>query len=705
MSPRVDDTLRWIKLKTAADLAKAVSADGWYFFLPESQLIVEAPDGSVFLHAPEEQCSILEAHVPTLPILPEDEVYVNSLPMARDPLLSFKPFNHSNSSIPLLKRHVAQLLAKRLPSRAHPIFDRPPDPQGPDSVLPPRADDTDGLARADPGFSLTHPTPDRKLLVSTGLNLADFSLNHFKCCAACNKHGGSYARSLDPTSPSFCEDIFKAFAPRCYAQHLYRCLWFGYEPALTSTILPFSVSNYKSLFNPVHKASLERAWQKQLDVPDLFGPGDDLYVSPLTLATRFIDLWESEETGLPPKSRVCFDASRGINGNVTPWRFRYNDFPYLLSQIRKGDFIGQLDLRSWYLQLSVRKRFQRYLSLKCPLTGKLLRYRRLPFGLSTAPGFASLVSSELCRFVRAAGFSCVVSSYIDDLTFIGDEDEVRRALAYTLQMLEQLGIGVAPEKVFWPAQVATVLGIVIDTKEGVLRAKPEHVAWTQRVIASVLKRRRLTKRKLQSLAGMLNWISPLVRGSRPYMRGLWNLFKRTSSTISAGPELIADLKFWRSALHRLKRTNCQMPFLDWGQSEKVVMYSDASGDQGCGIWLGHRFFRHLWTEDQLSQSVPWKELWPIVQALKLFGPQLRNKVIISATDSATNSYAINAGSSRAPGCNSLLKELSKLERQLNSNVIAVWSPREFNCVTDFLSKFELPGLDLLQSSHVSLFSS
>ena len=635
-------------------------------------MIVETPSGAVLIQAPPEQRDILQQTCHPLPLTPEEGEYSRTLPIIHDPLASFRPFNDSSASIPLVKRHVVSLLKKQLPSRAHPIFDQPPpDIQGP--TPPPLTQHTAALAEADPGYSVSLPVPHPSLLVDTSINLREFSLAHFEACEQCEAFGGSRARHLPPDSKTFSTSIFTCFHPSCYAQHLFRGLWYGYDPALSSPISPFSLDNYQSLYDPAHRQSLLKAWNKQLRVPCLFGIGDPRYVSPLTLATRFIDKWESQLTGKPVKARVCFDASRGINNHLSPWKFRYADFQYILSHIKPGSWIAQLDLRGWYLQLAVRKKFQKYLSLRCPLTGKLLRYKRLPFGLSTAPGFASLVSSEICKILNAAGIKCFVTSYIDDITFIADSrEEAQRALDRALSLLARLNIDVAPEKVVLPTQQPTILGIMVDTVECLLKVRPEHLQWTLLVIRSILKRKRLTKKKLQSLAGMMNWISPLCRGSRPYMRSLWDLVKCTHHTIRASPDLLSDLRWWRSALNRLKRSSCEMPFIHWDDRRKMVMFSDASGDVGCGAWIGNRFLRHKWTDEELAHSVPFKELWPIDKVLELFGDQLRDAVLLSATDSATNSFSINAGSSRAPGCNTLLKSISRHERKWNIDTIALW---------------------------------
>ena len=317
---------RWFKIESGKALASAISDDGYYFSCPENRLIVETPSGAVLIQAPPEQRDILQQKLHPLPLTPDEGEYARTLPVARDPLTAFRPFSSSSSSIPLIKRHVRQLLTKKLPSRSHPVFDRPPDIEGPLADLPPLTQDTDALARADPGFSLTEPVPHSDLLVETSLNLREFSLAHFEACEQCENHGGARARQLDPDPSTFSTNIFTCFDSSCYAQHLYRGLWFGYDPALASSITPFSYDNYQSIYDETHRQSLTAAWQKQLRVPCLFGAGDPNYVHLSHLRPVSSTSGNRNSPGNPSRRASVPDASRGINGHLEPWRVQIRGF-------------------------------------------------------------------------------------------------------------------------------------------------------------------------------------------------------------------------------------------------------------------------------------------------------------------------------------------------------------------------------------------
>ena len=98
---------------------------------------------------------------------------------------------------------------------------------------------------------------------------------------------------------------------------------------------------------------------------------------------------------------MCLDASKEVSPRLEDYRFRYTDLMFILKHLRKGDWVAQVDLCAFYLQLPVGRKFRKYLSVKCPLTGNLLKYARLALGLSTAPAWASAVSSEVRRILIA----------------------------------------------------------------------------------------------------------------------------------------------------------------------------------------------------------------------------------------------------------------------------------------------------------------
>ena len=78
-----------------------------------------------------------------------------------------------------------------------------------------------------------------------------------------------------------------------------------------------------------------------------------------------------------------------------------------------------------------------------------------PLGLCPfllAPAFASWVSAEIAAMARARGVDIIIP-YIDDfLVAAATEEECRAGLELVLELLAELGVEVAPEKVEGPCQ-------------------------------------------------------------------------------------------------------------------------------------------------------------------------------------------------------------------------------------------------------------
>ena len=608
-----------------------------------------------------------------------------------------------SATVPLLRRRLREYTSRQVPVRTNPLVARVPlwDVNGMDGgeeggEVAPLTTDGEAMVKADPGFSVRRRHAE-EVFVDCPLNRRAMSGAHFEHCELCGPRVSRFLRLKGKADAEFAAGLFECFHPECYAQHLFRGLCFGYLPATSCPIEEFQFDNYRSVVEPEHPEALQKAWAKQRNMEGVFGPGDPRYVSPLTEAKRYRDEWEAEQRGAVPKRRVCFDASRGINDCLTKWAFRYTDFPFILAHVRKGDFLAMVDLRSFYLQLPMAPEFTKYLSLHDPLTGELLRYLRCPWGLKTAPAWASAVTAEVRRALLARGVK-IVFVYIDDFIIISpNREECERALEVVLGVLQEFGIAVSAEKIVRPTQEAAVLGITIDTKEAKLRVKEEHVRYTADAITKILRQGRLSKKLLQSLCGMFTWISPMVKGSRPYVRAMWDLQKgrrRRRGRIKLTGAAKRDLKWWREALQQLHDRRFEVGFSDLSTREVVVVSSDASGDYGWGVWAGEQLYSGEWDAEQMDWTMPHKELAPLVRAVEELSKGWEKVLVVVATDSITNAFAINAGSSRSAEGTALLKRLAKVERVRDIDVVAVWLPREFNIVPDALSKGLIRGLSL-----------
>ena len=96
------------------------------------------------------------------------------------------------------------------------------------------------------------------------------------------------------------------------------------------------------------------------------------------------------------------------------------------------------------------------------------------------------------------------------------------ALNKTIKLLRKLGFQINWNKVVDPCTKLTFLGIEIDSVEMCLRLPHDKLVKVREELALFQKRKRASKKQLQSLAGKLNFCASVVYGGRVYSRRIIN---------------------------------------------------------------------------------------------------------------------------------------------------------------------------------------
>ena len=136
--------------------------------------------------------------------------------------------------------------------------------------------------------------------------------------------------------------------------------------------------------------------------------------------------------------------------------------------------------------------------------------KALPFGLRSAPKIFSAVADAMQGIIEQQGVEML--HYLDDFMVISpSQGGCEEALAMALQGCQELEVPIAMQKTEGPSTTTTFLGIELDTVAMTLQLPREKVSRLQREIDCWSQRRCCTKRELQSLIGMLQHASCVVR--------------------------------------------------------------------------------------------------------------------------------------------------------------------------------------------------
>ena len=204
------------------------------------------------------------------------------------------------------------------------------------------------------------------------------------------------------------------------------------------------------------------------------------------------------------------------------------------------------------VKLPIHASFQQYLSFKDPFTGEILAYRVLPFGLATATTFASGISAEAGLIMEARYRNAGIDGgsqhiYLDDFLFKNVVKQHSKVMLDTgRETLRELGMPIAEPKTVEPTQSTTVLGRTLDSVAQTIGVSEDHIKYAGAEIARILRDGRTTKRRFHTLAGLLGFLAPVVRGAKFRMRPFWRHLRKLKlrRTTPVPKDLRRDLEWW-----------------------------------------------------------------------------------------------------------------------------------------------------------------
>ena len=157
--------------------------------------------------------------------------------------------------------------------------------------------------------------------------------------------------------------------------------------------------------------------------------------------------------------RICADFKMTINPHLCSKTFPLPTPDEVFSTLARGESFSTLDLARAYKQMEVAPDSQSYLTINTHMG--LFRYRRLPFGIATAPAIWQKAMSVVLQGCRG------VIYYMDDILVTGQtRKEHEQNLRQVFQRLEQFGLRINLSKCQFFQDSVIYLGHQI-TREGV----------------------------------------------------------------------------------------------------------------------------------------------------------------------------------------------------------------------------------------------
>ena len=323
----------------------------------------------------------------------------------------------------------------------------------------------------------------------------------------------------------------------------------------------------------------------------------------------------------------------------------------------------------------------------------------LPFGLRSAPYIFSAIADLLEWIVRCNYHVAFLKHYLDDFHNLGPPDSLQweQNLATCIKLFSDWGVPLHTDKFEGPSTVMRVLGIELDSLALQARLPKETFNRISSLIDEWSCKRHCKQKNLESLIGNLEHACKVIPQGRTLMRRMINLlsaFRKDDHPIRLNKDFHLDLTWWRDFFRSWD--GCSF-FLSpqWAPLPDFQVSSNSAGTLGYGALFKRDCFAGAWSSAQMPLSIAYKELFPVVLAATLWGPQWLSRRVEFCSDNMAVVEVLPSGTSRDPNLMALLRRLSLLAAQHCFSFTATHIVGKRNPVADALSHFNFQEFHLL----------
>ena len=428
---------------------------------------------------------------------------------------------------------------------------------------------------------------------------------------------------------------------------------------------------------------------KRISHPSPSKPFENLICSPLGLIPK----------KMPGEFRIIHDLSfpsgSSVNDQIPECNSKVHyesieDIIKLVKKFGRNSLMAKTDIEDGFRNIPIH-----------PLDYHLLGFKWdnmyyfdkcLPMGASSSCQIFEKISTALQWIMMEKYNASGMSHLIDDFFFIGPpaSDKCQHDLENFEALCERIGVPLKSSKTVHPTKVITIYGIEIDSTTMEARLPQEKLEKLRSSLEAFSRRKNVTLKELQSLIGLLNFACLVVTPGRAFLRRLIDLTCKVTNQhhfLRLNSEARLDIKAWQIFIENF---NGKSVFLsdEWLSSDRICLYTDASGKLGYAAVLGSQWFTGSWTQSHEDYQIAIKELFPIVLALEIWGHKLKNHKILFLSDNIAVVEIINKQSSKDQVIMRLVRRLVLCALQFNIFFRAKHISGKSNVIPDRLSRFK-----------------
>ena len=368
-------------------------------------------------------------------------------------------------------------------------------------------------------------------------------------------------------------------------------------------------------------------------------------------------------------------------------RLRYptvDQLVYLVRKFGQGCALYKRDLRRAYRQFPVDPA-DLYL-LAYQWRGKFYVDRVLTMGLRSAAFLCQRYTNAVAFIARKRGISLV--NYLDDFAGADTWDGAEQAFLELGNLFTELGITESPAKACAPSTRMVFLGVQFDTCK--MEVSEERCVEVKTLLAQWERKVEATKRELQSLFGVLQFVAACVRPGRIFLARLLNELRECPEvgSIKVSEELRQDVRWWKEFMKVYNGVSL-MPEAHWSEPDAVIS-CDACLD-GAGGWFEGSYFHAQFPKFIKDQHLHINalEMLTLTVALKLWGRHLVRKKILMYCDNWSSVVVAQTGKARDKFLQACLREIVFTQARHGFEVKFRHIEGEKNRTPDLLSRWYL----------------
>ena len=182
--------------------------------------------------------------------------------------------------------------------------------------------------------------------------------------------------------------------------------------------------------------------------------------------------------------------------------------------------------------------------------------------------------------------------------------------------------------------------------------------WLLSCCSSLLSVDQVSRHDLQSLLGVMSFVTACVRPARVFMSTLLNTLResKTSRFCQLTSDNKADLRWW---CHFLPLFNGVLIKTSPWSCDPLYLFTDACSNCAGGYFNGRYFHTPFpgFIQHRFGHDINTLELLSIMVALKLWGGSLRGQRLVLQCDNQNSVFAINSGRFCSLGMQLCLREI------------------------------------------------